>query len=308
MTCSFLLARDMRQFHAANTLPAGYLFHGNDDDDPPSTSNGRYVQNGADDDDLPPNTANCYIQNGKNNESPNTINGLHVQTGDNDNDDDDDDPWTEPHDRGDLTLQCGRRADSLKLFLSWQYYGSSGYAAQLDHAFSIATHLTALVAAHADTVLISQNPPPCLQVCFYYAPRGRLVFGSDEGQIPVPPSPPASSTTTTTTTSSAMNGGESESIARSHRALGRHNSKVTRRIASALVEEGFLVDYASALDTSRQALERGEFFRVVVNVQTVRDTVEKLVRDVVEQGAVVRERLRLEYGGARGQVVLGKWN
>ena len=27
MTCSFLLGRDMRQFHAALTLPAGYLFH-----------------------------------------------------------------------------------------------------------------------------------------------------------------------------------------------------------------------------------------------------------------------------------------
>ncbi|KAJ8107066.1 hypothetical protein OPT61_g9120 [Boeremia exigua] len=27
MTCSFLLGRDMRAFHAALTLPAGYLFH-----------------------------------------------------------------------------------------------------------------------------------------------------------------------------------------------------------------------------------------------------------------------------------------
>ncbi len=33
-TCSFLLGPDMQIFHKANTLPAGYLFHGPADDVP----------------------------------------------------------------------------------------------------------------------------------------------------------------------------------------------------------------------------------------------------------------------------------
>ena len=36
ITCSFLLAKDLRQFHMANTLPAGYLFHNNEDGDGPN--------------------------------------------------------------------------------------------------------------------------------------------------------------------------------------------------------------------------------------------------------------------------------
>ncbi|KAI9745989.1 MAG: hypothetical protein M1818_000670 [Claussenomyces sp. TS43310] len=114
VTCSFLLGQDIRQFHKANTLPAGYLFHsaGNED--------------------------------------------------------------AEVWDLADLTLQCGRRGDSLKLALSWVYYGSSGFEAHIDHAFSIAAHLAKILDAREDFVLVSENPPPCLQVCFYYAPEGKL--------------------------------------------------------------------------------------------------------------------------------------
>ena len=113
LTCSFLLASDLRTFHKSNTLPAGYLFHEQHD-------------------------------------------GGEV--------------W----DLADLTLQCGRRGDSLKLALAWIYHGSSGFGKQIDHAFDIAAYLSNLVAEHRDFVLVSENPPPCLQVCFYYAKDGRL--------------------------------------------------------------------------------------------------------------------------------------
>lgn len=78
------------------------------------------------------------------------------------------------YDLADLTLQCGRRGDSLKLALGWIFYGKDGYAAQIAHAFSVAASLASLVAAHADLVLVSETPPPCLQVCFYYARGGQL--------------------------------------------------------------------------------------------------------------------------------------
>lgn len=119
VTCSFLLVRDIRLLHRANTLPAGYLFHG---DSEPSG-----------------------------------------------------DFW----DLGDLTLQCGRRPDSVKLALAWTYYGAEGFGRMADRAFANAAYLAARIEACSDFKLVSSNPPPCLQVCFYYAP-GCRTGGSDE--------------------------------------------------------------------------------------------------------------------------------
>ena len=86
----------------------------------------------------------------------------------------------EVYDLADLTLQCGRRGDSLKLYLSWVYYGSEGYAKQIDTAFETAAYLAGLVSEHKDLVLVSENPPPCCQVCFYYAKDGILKEKAEE--------------------------------------------------------------------------------------------------------------------------------
>ena len=124
LTCSFLLVAGLRKSWRANTLPAGYLFHG-DDDEP--------------------------CQNGDRGSD---------QTGEVPRD-------GEVWDLGDITLQCGRKGDSLKLALGWIYYGSSGYESQIDEAFDTAAYLATLLNAHPDITLWSESPPPCLQVCFY---------------------------------------------------------------------------------------------------------------------------------------------
>lgn len=125
ITCSFLLAADLRQFHASNTLPASYLFHSDHS----------------------------------------SLTG-------------------EVYDLADLTLQCGRRGDSLKLYLSWIYHGTEGYAKQIDTAFDSAAYLATLVAEHEDLVLVGTDPPPCCQVCFFYAKGGKLRGkGEDNGQV-----------------------------------------------------------------------------------------------------------------------------
>ncbi|MCJ1355000.1 MAG: hypothetical protein MMC33_004991 [Icmadophila ericetorum] len=80
----------------------------------------------------------------------------------------------EIYDLADLTLQCGRRGDALKLALGWIYYGGSGYSAQITRAFEIAAHLSSLIAFSKNFVPVTPNPPECLQVCFYYAPDGEL--------------------------------------------------------------------------------------------------------------------------------------
>jgi glutamate decarboxylase len=123
VTCSFLLTKDLTVFHNANTLPAGYLFHGNEDE------------------------VNGNVGEVKEKEY-----------------------W----DLADLTLQCGRRGDGLKLALAWIYYGAAGFEEHIDHAFAMASYFTSLIEEADNFMLLSSNPPPCLQICFYYGPSGVL--------------------------------------------------------------------------------------------------------------------------------------
>lgn len=136
-------------------------------------------------------------------------------------------------DLADLTLQCGRRGDALKLALAWIYHGAAGFERQIDHAFDQAAYLAKTVQRSEDFVLVSSDPPPCLQVCFYYAPGGAL--GTKE-----------------------------------------ENTQNTKRMAHNLIGRGFMIDYAPG--------EKGSFFRVVVNCQTLRTTVDGLFKALNEVG------------------------
>ncbi|KAL4924304.1 uncharacterized protein BDV17DRAFT_284774 [Aspergillus undulatus] len=225
VTCSFLLASDLRQFHRANTLPAGYLFHNDNDESaaPPATQSETALEGPSE---LAPDSPEIW-------------------------------------DLADLTLQCGRRADSLKLFLSWTYYGTFGYERQIDTACDTAAYLATLIQDNPDFILVSQNPPPCLQVCFYYAPGDSLLRPRSAGVV-------------------------SDETARA-----KANSKVTEQITHAIVSRGFMVDYAPP-SGDEEAVGDGKFFRCVVNVQTSRETVEGLVRAIEEVGPGVVEGLKAE--------------
>ncbi|KKY15364.1 putative glutamate decarboxylase [Phaeomoniella chlamydospora] len=206
VTCSFLLAADLQQFHAANTLPAGYLFHSN-----------------------PSHPA---------------------------------DEWQEPIDQADMTLQCGRRGDGLKLFLSWQYYGTIGYESMITNAHNVATYFAHLVNSHPDLLLVSDFPPPCLQVCFYYAPGKNLLH-----QLPTTEKENSNSSSSTQT--------------------AQQNSILTTSIAQSLIPLGFMTDYAPALE-GREWM--GKFFRVVVNISTRKETLDRLIEVLTGVGKdVVKE-------------------
>jgi glutamate decarboxylase len=179
ITCSFLLGPDLKLFHNANTLPAGYLFHG-----------------GADENEI----------------------------------------W----DLADLTLQCGRKGDALKLALSWVYHGAVGFERNVDAAFENACHLSNILDDHDDFVLVSSKPPPCMQVCFYWAPGTQKTSDADL------------------------------------------NTRTTRSMVAALVQKGFMIDFAPG--------PSGSFFRVVVGWQTRRETIKALVRALVEVGNQIRPK------------------
>lgn len=236
VTCSFLLLKDLRNAHRANTLRAGYLFHDKDDAEEYEDEDEDSVVNGA------------------------TNGHFDFPEGEEDGD------WTPPQDLADMTLQCGRRGDSLKLFLGWQYYGTSGYSSKVEGAYSIACHLAHLIDKNPDVVLVSTNPPPCLQVCFYFAPGGRMIYNLDE---------------------SGRKGANPRTQRRQAERAGRRNSAITSRIAQSLIARGFMVDFAPALS---HEVEKGSFFRVVVNISTEKETVERLVEELIIAGRDILSR------------------
>lgn len=223
VTCSFLLAKDLKQFHEANTLKAGYLFH--DSEDSPEYTNG--------------------------------TNGDSI------------DAWREPQDLADMTLQCGRRGDSLKLFMSWQYYGTAGYQQKIDAAYEAACNFADLVASCPDLLLVSTQPPPCLQVCFYYAPGKKVVYGTEQDQIQP----------------EGVNGSNRTEV------LGKRNSRVTEQIVRMLIQRGFMIDFAPALEGQE---DMGKFFRAVVNISTPSGTVERLVDEIRRLGQDLHQRIAAE--------------
>lgn len=218
LTCSFLLAKDLRTFQKANTLKAGYLFHTDEDQE------------------------------------------------------ENEDEWAEPMDLADLTLQCGRRGDSLKMFLSWQYYGTKGYGERINHTYSVAKYFAEVVAKERDLVLVSEQTPPCLQVCFYFAPDRITLFGEGENQL-----------------RPGLRSGSK--VLDMETQIARMNGKVTAAIAEALVARGFMVDFAPALDDRPDV---GKFLRCVVNLQTVPETTERLVKDVVDLGKQIADKIKKE--------------
>ncbi|KAI1261318.1 pyridoxal phosphate-dependent transferase [Xylariaceae sp. FL1019] len=151
-----------------------------------------------------------------------------------DNDDENENDATDYWDLADLTLQCGRRGDALKLALAWIYYGAGGFEKQIDHAFAVASRLATSVQKHPDLQLVSSNPPPCLQVCFYHAPGGALVEDAEE------------------------------------------NTRRTTQTVKRLVPRGFMIDHSPG--------PHGNFFRVVVNCQTLEGTVDGLLKAISDIG------------------------
>lgn len=81
----------------------------------------------------------------------------------------------ENYDLADGTMGCGRRADAFKFYMAWLYYGYEGFANRVDHAFAVVQDFVTKVSHMPDFELVLgdvDNLPPCLQVCFYYRPKG----------------------------------------------------------------------------------------------------------------------------------------
>jgi glutamate/tyrosine decarboxylase-like PLP-dependent enzyme len=71
-------------------------------------------------------------------------------------------------DLGPMSLQCGRRVDALKLWLSWKYYGDKGYADRVDRFFELAAYAEDIVKKTPSLELMA--PRSSVNVCFRYIP------------------------------------------------------------------------------------------------------------------------------------------
>jgi glutamate/tyrosine decarboxylase-like PLP-dependent enzyme len=77
----------------------------------------------------------------------------------------------ECYDLGQISLQCGRRVDVLKLWLLWKHYGDRGYEACIDHVFELAKYANQQVAEHPNLELMT--PTQSLNICFRYRPNSQ---------------------------------------------------------------------------------------------------------------------------------------
>jgi len=72
-------------------------------------------------------------------------------------------------DLGKKSIQCGRKVDALKLWLSWKYYGDEGYTARINNLVEIAEYFEQRIKSDSNFELIV--PRQTLTVCFRYKPK-----------------------------------------------------------------------------------------------------------------------------------------
>ncbi|NOZ47943.1 MAG: glutamate decarboxylase [Chlorobi bacterium] len=71
-------------------------------------------------------------------------------------------------DLGPKSMQCGKRVDSFKLWLSWKFYGNRGYEKRINKLFELADYFEKKVAENPKLELLA--PRQSLNVCFRYKP------------------------------------------------------------------------------------------------------------------------------------------
>jgi len=76
----------------------------------------------------------------------------------------------EIRDLGTLSLQCGRRVDSLKWFLDWKFYGRAGLAERVERYLELCRYAEDRVGHHPDLELVV--PRESFNVCFRFRPPG----------------------------------------------------------------------------------------------------------------------------------------
>ena len=78
---------------------------------------------------------------------------------------------------GERSIQCGRRADALKVWLSWKAIGNKGFADKIDYLQDLKNHLVETIANTNNFDMLA--PAAYLNVLFQYKPDGM----TDEAEL-----------------------------------------------------------------------------------------------------------------------------
>lgn len=72
---------------------------------------------------------------------------------------------------GEVSLQCGRRVDSLKWFLDWKFYGRKGFAKRVEQSMELCAYAEKIVdqSEHLELVF----PRNSFNICFRYRGSGK---------------------------------------------------------------------------------------------------------------------------------------
>lgn len=73
-------------------------------------------------------------------------------------------------DTGDKHIQCGRRADVLKIWFMWKAKGKDGLEAHVNHVFDVSRYFVERIRERPEFRLVL-NLPECTNVCFWYIPK-----------------------------------------------------------------------------------------------------------------------------------------
>lgn len=65
---------------------------------------------------------------------------------------------------GNMSIQCGRRNDALKLYAAWLHHGDDGYDRRITHLFDLAQHAASIVKD--DPAITLTKEPESFTVCF----------------------------------------------------------------------------------------------------------------------------------------------
>ena len=71
-------------------------------------------------------------------------------------------------DLGIYSLQCGRKVDSLKLWLTWKYFGDNGYEKRINHLFTLAKYAETKIQGISNLKMVSAVES--LNICFRIEP------------------------------------------------------------------------------------------------------------------------------------------
>uniref|UniRef100_A0A6B2L370 Glutamate decarboxylase n=1 Tax=Arcella intermedia TaxID=1963864 RepID=A0A6B2L370_9EUKA len=80
------------------------------------------------------------------------------------------------YDVGDKSLQCGRKTDAFKLWLTWKAKGTQGFEHTINKLFQNAESLRNQIKSTQNFYLVLDNPET-FNVCFWYVPPQYLPMG-----------------------------------------------------------------------------------------------------------------------------------